>query len=284
MAIRADEKLANIELGDKSTTIHPTAVVESGAKIAQGVKIGPYCVIGKDVELKEGVVLQAHVVVQGKTILKENVMVYPFATVGIASNDLKYLPVEATTTVVGKGTIIREYANIHAGTPKPTEETGSGTVVGERCVIMQYAHVGHDCKIGNGVLMSPYVGLSGEVIVHDNAIMGAKSGVHQFCTIGKGAMVGGMAKVTGDIAPYTLSDGAPAVLRAVNVIGLQRRGVSEEEVKIVRDFYKKLFLNKNELWKDKFEFVKQKYGKYSKCADIISFIENDCRRQLVKHK
>ncbi|MCT4552525.1 MAG: acyl-ACP--UDP-N-acetylglucosamine O-acyltransferase [Alphaproteobacteria bacterium] len=269
-------------LEEMNIKIHPSAIVEEGATIEKDVYIGPFCYVEKSVTLKKGVFIHSNAQILGKTTLHENVKVFQFATVGGFSNDLKYLPEEATTTEIGKNTVIKEYANIHAGTPGPTERTGSGTVVGENCVIMQYAHIGHDCKVGNRVLLSVRATLAGEVYVDDFAIISGLAAIHQFVSIGESVITGGCAKITQDAAPYTIIDGNPASLKGINIIGLKRRGFSDDDIRILKNLYRDLFYSKKKTWKEKLEECKEKYKDNEKSKKVFDFI-NENRRGLAGH-
>lgn len=204
------------------TTIHPTAVVDAGASLGEGVQIGPYCVVGPHVVLGDGVCLRSHVVVDGHTTLGARCEVWPFASVGTQTQDLKFKG-GAPRAEIGGGTAIREYVTISTATAD-----GDVTRVGSRCLLMANSHVGHDCVVGDEVILANSVGLSGHVTLEDQVIVGGLTGIHQFVRVGRLAMIGGLAKVTKDVPPFMLADGNPLEVRVLNSIGLKRRGVSEE--------------------------------------------------------
>lgn len=286
------------DMSSVNTNIHPTAIIEEGAVIEEGVKIGPYCTVGKDVVLKKNVVLKSHVVVTGQTTIGEGTEIYPFAVIGEMHNDLKYYRTkESMPLEIGKNCVIREACTITLGTPKRFYETGltsngpkidekymdKGTVIGDNCVFLQYVHVGHDCIFGNNIVASAYSKFSGEAYIHDNAIISGDASVAQFCTIGKGAFIGGMSGVDSDVVPYCIGDGYdPFRLRGLNLVGLKRAGVSEEEIRILKNFYKDLFVSKKDTFKIRLERVKKEYEKYAKPNEILQFIENSSRKRITQ--
>jgi UDP-N-acetylglucosamine acyltransferase len=203
-------------------TIHPTAVVDAGAQLGEDVQIGPYCVVGPHVVLGDGVRLRSHVVVDGHTTLGARCQVWPFASVGTQTQDLKFKG-GAPRAEIGEETSIRECVTISAATAD-----GDVTRIGSKCLLMANSHVGHDCVVGHEVILANSVGLSGHVTVEDQVILGGMTGVHQFVRIGRLAMIGGLARVTQDVPPFMLAEGNPLEVRVLNSIGLKRRGISEE--------------------------------------------------------
>lgn len=201
--------------------IHPTAVIDSAAKIGKNVKIGPYCCIGANVEIGDGVELKAHVVIDGQTSIGADSKFFPFASIGLPPQDLKYSG-EKSTLTIGERNIIREYVTMNPG----TEGGGLETRVGDDNLFMVGAHVAHDCIVGNNVIMANNATLAGHVMVDDYAIIGGLAAVHQFCRIGRHAMIGGMSGVENDIIPYASVLGGRAWLSGLNLVGLKRRGVS----------------------------------------------------------
>ena len=216
--------------------IHPSAVVESGAVIPASCTVGPFCTVGPHVVLGEGCALISHAVLDGHTTLGDGVIVHPFAAVGISPQDLKYRG-EPTHCEVGASTVIREYVTISRG----TAGGGGITRVGSDCLIMAYVHIGHDSQIGNGVILANGATLAGHVTVEDYASVGALNPVHQHCTIGRYAYIGGGTTITQDVLPYSLT----SVRRenrafGLNKVGLERRGFSPEELKQLREAYRLL--------------------------------------------
>lgn len=200
--------------------IHPTAVVEPGAKIGENVSIGPYAIVNKDVILEDNVTIKAHVYLDGNTRVGEGTVIWPGAVIGTKTQDLKYRG-EKTFVSIGSDCQIREYVTINAS-------CGEGTTVsvGNNCLIMAYCHIAHNSQVGNNVIMSNNATLAGHVAVEDFAIIGGLSAVHQFARVGCHAMIGGMSRVTHDILPYTIGAGIPFRLGGLNQVGLRRRGFS----------------------------------------------------------
>jgi len=215
--------------------IHPTAVIAEGAQIGSNVEIGPYCVIGPKVKIGDGARLRPHVVIDGETAIGGGCNIFPFASIGAQTQDLKFRG-GRTSVEIGERTTLREYVTVNAGTNE-----GEKTIVGSDCHIMAYCHVAHACRVGNGVIMSNAASLAGDVLVEDQAIIGGLSGVHQFCRIGKMCMVGACSKVVKDLPPFMMVDGNPAEVRGINLIGLERRGVSEADRHLLKEAYRLLY-------------------------------------------
>ncbi len=215
--------------------IHSTAVIHPKAQVASGCEIGPYCVIGEHVALGEGCKLHSHVVIDGHTTLGKRNEIFPFASIGLKSQDLKWKG-GVTRTVIGEDNAFREYVTIHSAT-----SDGDATTVGSHNHILAYCHIAHDCRVGSHIIMSNVGTLAGHVTVEDHAIVGGLAAVHQFCRIGTMAIIGGCSKVVQDVPPFMLADGNPAETRTVNKVGLERNGVSEEAQSALRSAYKILF-------------------------------------------
>ncbi len=217
------------------TTIHPTAVIHPRANIGEGCQIGPYCVIGEHVTLGANCKLHSHVVIDGHTILGSGNEIFPFASIGLQTQDLKWKG-GTTWTRIGNNNTFREYVTIHSAT-----SDGDATVIGSENHILAYCHIAHDCQLGNHIVMSNVGTLAGHVKVEDHAIVGGLAAVHQFCRIGTMAIIGGCSKVVQDVPPYMLADGNPAETRTVNKVGLERNGVSEEAQAALKQAYKIIF-------------------------------------------
>jgi len=215
--------------------IHATALVAAGARIGAGVQIGPYAVIGPEVVLGEGVDIRAHVVIEGCTDIGAGCTIFPFACIGSQTQDLKFKGGRSRVSI-GAGTTLREYVTVNAGTHE-----GEHTQVGAGCHIMAYSHVAHACRVGDRVIMANGATLAGDVLVEDEAVIGGLSGVHQFCRIGRMCMVGGCTKVVKDLPPFMMVDGNPSAVRGLNLIGLERRGVGEEDRRLLKDAYRYLY-------------------------------------------
>lgn len=216
--------------------IHPTAAVAPGAVIGQDCRIGPACVIGPEVVLGAGVELLSHVVVDGRTTLGDGVKVFPFATIGMAPQDLKYKG-ERSETRIGDGNRIREFVTIHRG----TATGGLLTSIGSDNLLSAYTHVAHDCNVGNHVVLSHAATLGGHVTVEDWAVVGAGSAIHQYCRVGKHSMTGGYSVITQDILPYsmTATEREPRVFGA-NRVGLERRGFAPENIEALQKAFRLL--------------------------------------------
>ena len=215
--------------------IHSTAVVEEGARIAEGCHIGPYCIIGPNVTLGQGSTLHSHIVIDGHTELGEANTIYPFASIGLQSQDLKHSG-GTTHTRIGNHNTFREYVTVHSAT-----NDGDVTVIGSHNNLLAYTHVAHDCQLGDHIVMSNVATLAGHVTVEDRAIIGGIAAVHQFCRIGTMSISGGCSKVVQDIPPYMLADGNPAITRALNKEGLKRNDVSEESQVALKQAHRILF-------------------------------------------
>ncbi|HIJ94142.1 MAG TPA: acyl-ACP--UDP-N-acetylglucosamine O-acyltransferase [Desulfuromonadales bacterium] len=219
--------------------IHPTAIIDATASLASDVGVGPYAIIGKHVTIGKGTSIGAHAVVGDWTVLGENNQIFHQSSIGAPPQDLKYRGEECWTRI-GNNNTVREFATIHRGTVTGHAET----VVGNDNLFMAYSHVAHDCIIGNGVVMANVATLAGHVTVEDNVIIGGLVAVHQFSRIGAYAMIGGGTMVGLDILPYTIATNGKrdAKLRGLNMIGLKRRGFSDETITNLKTAYKTLFM------------------------------------------
>lgn len=218
----------------RTAEIHPTAVVHPKAQIGEGCVIGPFCVIGADVVMGPENRLHSHVVVDGHVTFGRGNEVFPFATIGLKTQDLKWRG-GVTRTEIGDFNTIRESVTIHSATGD-----GEVTRLGHHNHILAYSHIAHNTLLGNHVILSS-AGLAGHVVVEDRAVIGGHSLVHQFCRIGTMAIVGGCSKVVQDVPPYMLADGNPATTRTINKVGLERNGVSEEATLALKQAFRLLF-------------------------------------------
>ena len=213
--------------------VHPTAIVHPKANIGPGCEIGPYCVIGGHVALGGKCKLHSHVVIDGHTKLGKENEIFPFASIGLKTQDLKWKG-GVTRTDIGDANTFREYVTIHSAT-----SDGEVTRVGSHNTILAYCHIAHNCMLGSRIIMSNVATLAGHVTVEDYAVIGGLAAVHQFCRIGKMAMIGGCSKVVQDVPPFMMADGNPAETRTVNKTGMERNGVSEEAQSALRHLYLK---------------------------------------------
>jgi UDP-N-acetylglucosamine acyltransferase len=221
------------------STIHPSAIVGAKARVGRDCHVGPYCVVGDGVRLGDRVRLESHCVVDGETEIGEETHVYPFASIGLASQDLKYRG-EPARTVIGRRCRVREFVTVHRG----TEGGGGVTRVGDDCLLMAQSHVAHDCLVGDGVIMANGATLAGHVTVEDGANIGAYSGVHQFCRVGREAYVGGYSVVVKDALPYALTVGNHARCYGLNHVGMKRRGYSQATIDTLRHAFHLLLASK----------------------------------------
>ena len=213
------------------------AVVHDCAEIGDNCVIGPFCTVAADTKIGANTRLRSHVVVEQHTVIGEDCDIFPFVTLGIQSQDLKYVANTVTYTEIGDRNIIREFVSVHSGT-----EEGSMSKVGDDCALLAHSHVAHNCTVGNHVVMSHSATLGGHVIIGNYANIGGLSAIHQFCHVGTAAMVGGMCKVVQDVLPFTIADGSPAHMRVINKIGMERAGYSTEEIAEVRKAFRILFM------------------------------------------
>ncbi|MEX5728904.1 UDP-N-acetylglucosamine acyltransferase [Rhodovulum iodosum] len=220
---------------DATAHIHPTALVEPGAEIGPRVRIGPFSVIGPQVVLGEGVEVKSHAVITGRTRIGPETVIFPFATIGEIPQDLKYRG-EETELIVGARNRIREGVTMNTG----TEGGGGITRVGDDCLFMTGAHVGHDAQVGNRVILANDAALAGHCILEDDVIVGGLSGIHQWVRIGRGAIIGAVTMVANDVIPYGLVQGPRGVLDGLNLVGLKRRGVARADISALRAAYREL--------------------------------------------
>ena len=255
--------------------IHPTAIVSPDAKIGADCYIGAFCTIGGEVALGEKVRLESHVVIDGKTSVGDETRVFPFVSIGLAPQDLKYRG-EPTATEIGKRNHIREFVTIHRG----TEGGGGLTRIGDDNLLMAQAHIAHDCRIGSEVIMANAATLAGHVTIADRANVGAYSGVHQFCRVGREAFVGGYSVVVKDALPYAISQGNHAKCYGLNRLGMKRRGYSKETIEKLHHAYHVLLSSKL----NTSQAVERMKEEIADCAEVdylVEFIESS-KRGVVK--
>ncbi len=246
--------------------IHPTAIIDSSARIGAGAEIGPYCVIGADVTLGDECVLANHVTIAGPTTIGARNRFYPYTSIGQRSQDLKYAG-EPTYLEIGDDNSFREFCTVNRGTAP-----GSKTVVGSHNNFLAYAHVAHDCTVGDHVIFSNNGTLAGHVIVEDHVVIGGLSGVHQFCRIGRHAIVGGCTKIVQDVAPFMIADGNPAELRGINQVGMERRDFAAEEIRTLREAFR-LLCRSNLNVKQACESIREQLPANPHLDHLLAFIE-----------
>jgi UDP-N-acetylglucosamine acyltransferase len=249
-----------------SASIHPSAVVEDGARLGADVVIGPFCHVGPKVTLGDGVRLVSHVSLAGDTVIGARTRIFPFAAIGHPPQDLKYRG-EPVRLIVGEDCLIREGVTMNPG----TEGGGSETIVGPRSVFLANAHVAHDCRIGEGVILSNNVMLAGHVQVGDFAILSGGAAAHQFVRIGGHSFIGGLAGVEHDVIPFGMALGNRASLAGLNFVGLKRRGFSHEAIHELRRAYKMLFNGAGTL-KERVDDVAEAFPDQEAVRQIVTFL------------
>jgi UDP-N-acetylglucosamine acyltransferase len=254
--------------------IHPSSIVEDGARLGADVVVGPFCVVGAGVELGDGVELVSHVSVVGASTLGAKVKVYPFASIGHPPQDLKYRG-EPSRVEIGEGTIIREQVTINPG----TEGGGLLTSIGRECLIMVGAHVAHDCRIGNHVILVNNATLAGHVTIGDYAILGGLSAVHQFVRIGPHAFLGGLSGLENDLIPYGTALGDRARLGGLNIVGLKRRGFERDRIHRLRAAYRMLFSDEGTLL-ERVQDVEVMFAKDQLVMEVVDFVRKGGDRAL----
>lgn len=255
--------------------IHRTAVVSSTAKLSQGVEIGPYCIVGKQVKIGKNTRLVSHITIKD-TEIGSNCIVYPFTSIGLAPQDIKYKN-EKTGVRIGDHNIIRENITIHRASAD-----GDGlTEVGDHNFIMAYSHIAHDCKVGNHTIMANATTLAGHVEVEHYAVFGGLVAVHQFVRIGTYCMIGGLSGVSKDIPPYTTASGNRAKLYGLNTVGLKRHDFSDATIKNLKCAYKILFRSKL-TFNAAIDKVKRELKQTEEIKILIKFLEKSLKRGICR--
>jgi UDP-N-acetylglucosamine acyltransferase len=260
------------------TSIHPTAVIEDGAELGADVEIGPYSVVGPEVRIGDGVRLHSHVVVGGRTTIGPQTEIFPFASIGLAPQDLKFSG-EESALIIGARNQIREHVTMNPG----TSGGGLQTRVGDDCLFMVGAHVAHDCIVGNHVILANNATIAGHVTVGDFAIIGGLSAVHQFVRIGAHAMIGGMSGIEQDLIPYGQAQGDRARLRGLNLVGLQRRDFSRDGISNLRTAYRLLFGPEGTM-QERVDTVVELYADDEGVMEVVNFVRADSSRAILQPK
>lgn len=254
--------------------IHPSAIVDPGAKLGSNVKIGAFSVIGPHVTLGDDCMLHSHVVVEGHTTIGHGCQIFPFASIGHNPQDISFKG-EESRLEIGENTVIREYVTINPG----TERGGMVTKVGKNCFLMAHSHIAHDCAVGDHVIMANGATLGGHCVIGDHVILGGLSACHQFVRIGEYAFVGGMSGVEHDVIPYGMIFGSRATLKGLNLVGLKRQGLSREEVRKLRKAYDVLFGEEGTLM-ERAEKVARQFPEEGLVARMIGFVRDDSSRSI----
>jgi len=258
-------------------SIHPSAIIEDGAEIGAGCSIGPFCHVGNSVKLAEGVRLHSHVAISGDTEIGARTEIWPFASIGSQPQDLKFAG-EHTRLVIGAQNMIREGVSINPG----TAGGGGITEIGDNNLFMLGTHVGHDCRIGNRVVVANHASMAGHVEVGDGAVIGGLAGIHQFVRIGEGAIIGALSMVVADVIPYGSVIGERPKLAGLNLIGLKRRGVSRSEISALRMAYKALFSGEGTLKTRAEALMESADGALE--TQLLSFVLSDSERSFTTPK
>ena len=253
--------------------IHQTAIIDSRAKLHSSVKVGPYSVIGANVEIDENTEVQSHVSIIGNTKIGKNNKIYPFSSIGNDPQDLKFQG-EETKLEIGNYNKIREYVTINPG----TNGGGGMTKVGNNCLFMVSAHIAHDCFVGDNVILANNVPLGGHAHIESNVIIGGNSAVQQFTRVGRSAMIGGMCGVVRDIIPYGIAHGNRSILQGLNLIGLRRKNIPNQDIKILSDAYKEIF--KNENLTENLNNLSKELRQHELVSEVVGFIEKDKKRPI----
>jgi UDP-N-acetylglucosamine acyltransferase len=250
--------------------VHPTAIVDPGADIGAGTNVGPYCVIGPDVVLGPNCWLQHHVTLCGPMKAGAKNKFYAYCSIGQQTQDLKYRG-EPTYVEIGDENTFREFVTVNRST------TSKGkTRIGNSGNFLAYSHVGHDCTVGDCVVFSNNGTLAGHVQVGDNAVMGGLTAVHQFCRIGRFAITGGCSKIVQDVPPFLIADGNPAVIRGVNLIGLERAGFTPETIKAIKEAFRLIYRSKLNT-RQAIEAARKQIEPREEITQLIEFIEKSAR-------
>ena len=253
--------------------IHKTAIVDPKAKISANVNIGPYSIIGPNVEIGEDTDINSHVSIAGYTKIGKKNKIYPFASIGNNPQDLKYNG-EKSYLEIGDSNTIREYVSINPG----TDGGGGLTKIGNNCLFMVSSHVAHDCVIGDNVVAVNNVAIGGHVQIDDNAIIGGNSAIHQYIRIGKFAMIGGICAVIRDVIPYGLVHGNRSILQGINLIGLRRNNIPNQEIALLSKAYKEIF--KSENLSENLKNLSEEFKENDLVIEILKFIQKDKKRPI----
>ena len=253
--------------------IHNTAIIDRRAKISSNVNIGPYSIIGPDVEIEENTIIHSHVNLEGNTKIGKNNQIFPFSSIGTPPQDLKYKG-EKNKLIIGDNNRFREYVNINPG----TEKGGGLTRIGDNNLFMVYCHVAHDCNISSNIVLANNVQVGGHVIIEKNAVVGGSCAIHQFSRIGESAMIGGMTGVLSDVIPFGLSMGNRNNLMGLNLIGLRRSKVSNENIKKIQTMYEIVFKSKN--FRENIDSLDLNLKNNEFIKKIINFINSDKKRPI----
>jgi UDP-N-acetylglucosamine acyltransferase len=264
--------MSGVAASQMQPLIHPTAVIHPGAKLASSVRVGPYCILGEEVVIEDGTELIAQVYMDGPLRVGPENRFFPYSSIGVISQDKKFHG-ERTETIIGKGNTFREFVTVHRG----TEGGGALTRIGDDNWIMAYAHIAHDCIVGSHTVLANGVTLAGHVLIEDHATVGAFSGIHQFCRIGRHAIIGGYSVITQDVLPFskTVSERETRVF-GVNTVGLERHGFSAERREKISRIFRFLISSKLNT-SQAVEKIRAEAGGSEEVQELLRFIESSER-------
>jgi len=256
-----------------SIEVHSTAMVDKNAQLGDGVKVGPYATVGANVKIGSGTTIGQGAIIDGHSTIGENCQIFPYALIGMKTQDLKYQEGSVSYVEIGDRTVIREFATVHLGT-----KDGEKTIIGSDCLFMAYCHAAHGVILGNHVICSNSVQLAGDVHIDDWAIIGGCAAAHQFCHVGRHAMVGGMSKIRQDVPPFMLSDMTESYLRVIgpNVVGLTRRGFSRDVISALKEAFRFIYhsgLNRSQA----LDRVENDVEQFDEVKELVTFYRNSTR-------
>ena len=257
----------------ESSKIHPSSAIDEGARIGKNCSIGPFCSISSEVQLEDGVRLLGHVSIAGNTTIGSSTKIWPFASIGHQPQDLKFVG-EFSELIIGKDNKIRESVSINPG----TSGGGGITQIGNNCLFMLGSHIGHDCRLGNKIILANNAALAGHVTLGDGVHVGGLSGVHQFVRIGEGAFIGALSMVTKDVIPFGMVYGERAKLMGLNLVGLRRIGVQKELIKDLKDVYSNLFSDEG-TFQSRLDVIDTKGNPL--VEKLMSFLNGESNRSLL---
>jgi len=256
-------------------SIHSTAIVDKNASVADNVTIGPYTMIGPNVVIGKNSYIHSHVIIDGNTKIGDNNEIFPFAVIGLKPQHLKYSG-ELTKLIIGNNNIFRENVTVHPGTHLGTKET----IIGSNNFFMVGSHVAHDCLVGNNTVFVNNAVIGGHVEIGDFVYLGGQSAVHQFCRIGKHAIIGAGTTIDGDVIPYTSVIGSRGHLSGLNLVGLRRRSFKKNDIKKLRNVYRLLFAPEG-TFNERLSEVSDNYKNDDLIKDILVFLEDNSNRPLI---
>lgn len=257
--------------GGRLSLIHPSAIVDKNAQLAEDVSVGPFSVIGPDVKIGSGTVIGPHVVITGPAIIGKDNHIYQFCSIGEDPQDKKYAG-EITRLEIGDRNVIREFSSIHRG----TVQDKCLTKIGCDNLFMAYTHVAHDCVIGNNVIMANGASLAGHVHLNSHAILGGFTLVHQFTQVGQYSFAAMGSAITQDIPPFVMVGGKPTRPHGINSVGMERKGITPEDIRLIRNAYKIIY-KMNLRLEDAIERIEEMAGESQHVSDLVSFLRNVTR-------